>query len=182
MREKENWKIEIEDKELRAYIEKVDRYYRDTKATKSFINKLEPENARAHDLVFSHADVSENNILLRLDDYQKLTIVDFEFGGLDNRAMDLAFFYCFNLRTYKNLGNSPFKTYLEFCLTEEKVEEMLRIYLERFYERYFEAKYIEEGEIIVSMEQFMDEELPIFKEQLRSCLLIAAFSGFTYCY
>ena len=42
------------------------------------------------EIVFSHNDVQENNILLNLENNELITLIDFEYGGWNPIAYDLA--------------------------------------------------------------------------------------------
>lgn len=62
-------------------------------------------------------------------DYEKVVLIDFEFSGMNNRAFDLATFYNECMITYKHQGDLPFKTYYEYALSKESVDEILEMYL-----------------------------------------------------
>lgn len=61
-REKENWKL-VEEPELRAVQEKLDAFWQNLELTREKADTFKAPQGRDWDLVFSHGDIQENNIL-----------------------------------------------------------------------------------------------------------------------
>lgn len=97
---------------------------------------LLPSEDRSHDLVFSHNDFQENNMMIQGGDYSKIVLIDFEFSCMNNRGFDLATYFLESIITYKHLGQLPFKAYYEWAMKSQEVDEMLEIYLQRYYDNH----------------------------------------------
>ncbi len=64
----------------------------DTMVTKynALLEASRPESSREQlDIVFSHNDVQENNILACTEDKTQLSFIDFEYSGINYRGADL---------------------------------------------------------------------------------------------
>ena len=54
---------------------------------KEYFTKLVPRDS---EIVLAHNDAQENNILASLEDNSKITLIDYEYGGWNPMAMDIA--------------------------------------------------------------------------------------------
>ncbi len=89
---------------------------------------------RNQQIVLGHNDVQENNILALLEDSRKIGLIDFEYGGWNPMAYDLANYL--NECTIDNAHPKGVgvKLYLENFPTEEERHHFLSVYLKRYFD------------------------------------------------
>jgi thiamine kinase-like enzyme len=111
------------------------------------------------------------NLLLDTTDYNRVYMIDFELTGLNCRGWDLAyhfFFTTFNMRS----GADVYQMHFDMLSNNAEIEEYLKIYLNRFHDKHY-SKF--EGEKL-SLEAFVEMELPRLMDQFKRCLMY--FLGF----
>ena len=71
-----------------------------------------PKNLREEvDIVFSHNDIQENNIMVWNSDKTKFTLIDFEYSALNYRGFDIASYITETTIDYKHPEKPGFKFY-----------------------------------------------------------------------
>lgn len=81
------------------------------------------------DVVLSHNDAQENNILASLSDLTHTIFIDFEYTSWNPRAMDIAnYFNEVMLDNAHPLGNG-IKDYVENCMSESEQVLLVKEYL-----------------------------------------------------
>ena len=120
-------------------------------------------------IVFCHNDAQENNILMELFNNKHMLIIDYEYGGWNPLAMDMA-----NYLNETMLDNSyPDKNgiawYLDNCMTHEELKCMCSRYLSLYFERYLQsdvkAKFSKSDE-------FLSQYLEQYLKQVYNCALL----------
>jgi len=99
--------------------------------------------------VLSHNDAQENNILVMRDDNEKLTLIDYEYGGWNVFAFDIAnYLNEYMLDNNWSAGNG-IRCYVSNYATAEEREHLCKLMLERYFttqlrgdnfDTYWEAK------------------------------------------
>ena len=87
-------------------------------------------------MVLAHNDAQENNILIQFADARKLLIIDYEYGGWNPMAMDLANYINETMLDNSYPGKNGVAWYLENCMHVEEVECMTKMYLECYYNQF----------------------------------------------
>lgn len=90
---------------------------------------------RDSEIVLSHNDTAEGNILASLTDSTKLTLIDYEYGGWNPIAMDIAHYLnecCIDDAHPMDVG---VKLYLENFPSENERHELIKYYIRNYYER-----------------------------------------------
>ena len=93
---------------------------------KSMLNLPEDQENAIFPIVFAHNDVQELNIMCRHEDNTQIVLIDFEYGGWNPMAMDLA-----NYINETMLDNAYPKTfgkgfYESNAMTKREIEAMAR--------------------------------------------------------
>ena len=119
------------------------------------------------DLVVSHNDIQECNILSMRHHAIDLALIDYEYISLGSREFDLANIFCELI-----VDNSfPFfpniAIYLENCLTQKEFEEYSKQYLELYHENF--------GIPEESKEEYVERELPKFLENLYCSMILDGY-------
>lgn len=125
---------------------------------------------RDSDIVLCHNDTQANNILTSLEDNTHLLLIDFEYAGWNPRAMDLAIY--FNETMLDNaypLANG-IKLYINNFITDKEQDFLISKYLTRYYNKYSD---INKSEITIEM--YLEKELPKLKDEVNKCLVLNNF-------
>ncbi len=106
-------------------------------------------------IVLAHHDAQENNILSSLEDSTKIILIDFEYVGWAPRAMDIAN-YC-NETMLENAYplKNGIKYYLQNFIKESELEFLVRQYLTRYFNLYFEG-----DKSNLDLKTYLSEEVP----------------------
>lgn len=99
---------------------------------KEYFDKLVPRDS---EIVLGHNDGQENNILTLLEDNSKLTLIDYEYGGWNPRAMDLANYLnecCLDNAYPKGVG---IKEYMDNFPSKKEIKTLIRTYLKHDFDR-----------------------------------------------
>lgn len=91
-------------------------------------------------IVFCHNDGQENNILAQLTDNTNLMLIDYEYGGWNPMAMDLANYIneCMLDNAYP--GAQGIGYYHHNCMTKYEIDIMTKTYMKRYFEKYMKAE------------------------------------------
>ena len=103
-----------------------------------------PEEAEASfqfPIVFGHNDAQENNILMNIGDNRNMMVIDYEYGGWNPMAFDLA-----NYLNECMLENAyPLKNginwYTENIMQGNELEGMIKRYMETYFNKYMHLQY-----------------------------------------
>ena len=94
------------------------------------------------DIVFSHNDFQENNVMIWDEDKTRLTLIDFEYSNLNFRGYDIASYVNECFMDYSYPGRPGFKIYqdqleaffLDSSRPDSELETLLTHYLSRYYD------------------------------------------------
>ena len=113
------------------------------------------------DIVLSHNDGQENNILSSLYDPQKIMLIDFEYIGMNPRAFDLAN-YC-NETVIDNAYplRNGIAYYLENFIKDEEQTLLLTEYLKNYYEKFYRGDKSKESE-----NEYIKKEIEILRKEV----------------
>lgn len=127
---------------------------------KEYFSALVPRNQ----IVISHNDSQENNILMDVIDNSKLTLIDYEYAGWNPMAFDLA-----NYLNECSLDNAhPSKAGIALVpndMSQAERADFLSHYLRQHYNR----------NPVCSWEEFISTELPVLDQQVKQCILLNHF-------
>ena len=112
----------------------------------------------AQEVVASHNDILENNIILINNDRNKLYIIDYEYTHLNFRAYDLSLYLLESKFDYTNSDFPFFAYYEEACLTEHNFDYLIEAYLDHYFKNYYSGK--------KQYEEYMNDETPILKDEV----------------
>lgn len=84
---------------------------------RSLKSPFDESHERSQDLVFSHNDFQENNVLINNVDNSTLTLIDFEYSCTNYRGYDIASFVNEQFMDYTEKGAPFFKIHPEEYLT-----------------------------------------------------------------
>jgi choline kinase len=87
-------------------------------------------------VVFCHNDTLENNILINLNDNKKLIMIDYEYGGWNPMAMDLANYLNETMLDNSYPEKSGIAWYLENCMTHEELKKMATSYMSTYFNKF----------------------------------------------
>ena len=118
-------------------------------------------------IVLGHNDAQENNILSSLEDSTQLLIIDFEYIGWCPRGFDLANFICETMLENAYPLKNGIKYYLNNMMNDQEIEFLVKKYLERHYEKYFEGDKAQ-----VTIQDYLRDEVPKFIDEVRHLMLI----------
>ena len=96
--------------------------------------------------------------------YNKVYLIDFEYSQMNYRGADLAALFNEVMITYNHSGEIPFKVYYDWAFTSNELDHVLEIYLKRYHSKFYKGEQ--------SAEDFLKEEIPILREQVRRCILL----------
>lgn len=99
---------------------------------REYFKKLVPRDS---EIVLAHNDAQENNILTSLEDNTKITLIDYEYGGWNPMAMDIANYLneCAIDNAYpKGFG---IKYYPENFPSEFERNSLIKSYLKLYYDQ-----------------------------------------------
>lgn len=175
---KNNWLPKLEHKWQHFYdLLTVDEYKSDFEFVKQEVLnddfKVYFENIayglidNREDLVVTHNDIQECNILSMRDNATELAIIDYEYTSLGPKEFDLANTFC-ELMEDNAYPYFPFiKLYFENCLSMKEFEKYSKYYLGMLYEhRQISDK---------TKEQYIEDELHQFIENLFCCMVINGY-------
>lgn len=91
--------------------------------------KLIPKSSAVFPIVLAHNDAQENNILIHQEDNRRLMLIDYEYGGWNPMAMDLANYVNETMLDNAYPGKNGVAWYEENCMTIEELEKMAARYL-----------------------------------------------------
>lgn len=87
-------------------------------------------------IVLCHNDAQENNILIKHEDNRQLLIIDYEYGGWNPMAMDLANYINETMLDNSYPSKNGIAWYLENCMTHQEVQTMAEAYLTRYFDKH----------------------------------------------
>jgi len=114
--------------------------------------------------VLSHNDVQENNILMSSDDNFLLVLIDYEYGGWNPRAYDIAQFINECVVDLAHPGPTGIKYYYNNFPSGEERDELCRYYCEHWH-----SYYNQESQ---SFEEFWLVRGPKMMRDLEACILL----------
>jgi len=135
---------------------------------KEYFRKLVPRDS---EIVLAHNDAQENNILASLEDNTKITLIDYEYGGWNPMAMDIANYLneCAVDNAYpKGMG---IKYYPCNFPTEFERNLLIKSYLEIHYEKLNEDKTV----TIDDYQRWEKNVFPKFEQEVKQCCLMSSF-------
>ena len=119
------------------------------------------------DLLVSHNDVQECNVLAMRHNASEIAIIDYEYASLGSREFDLANTF-WELMLDNSAPYYPYvKNYTENCLTQKEFEEYSSFYLGLYYDSF--------GTPEESKEDFIKRELPLYLENLYCSMIIDCY-------
>mmetsp|Transcript_31496 Transcript_31496/g.27872 ORF Transcript_31496/g.27872 Transcript_31496/m.27872 type:complete len:244 (+) Transcript_31496:345-1076(+) len=124
-------------------------------------------NNNRENLIVSHNDIQECNILSMRHNAVDLAMIDYEYASLGSREFDLA-----NAFSELMLDNAapyyPFiKLYPENCLTQQEFEDYSKQYLGLYFDNY--------GTPEENREDYIKRELPAYLENLYCSMIIDSY-------
>ncbi|TNV72765.1 hypothetical protein FGO68_gene10596 [Halteria grandinella] len=135
---------------------------------------------RPHDVVFSHNDFQENNVLINNTEQLKLTLIDFEYSGPNYRGYDIASFMNEQFMDYI-IKEAPFfkimpEEYCEYLRDSVKASSIFEEHIESYLRTY--ASLINTP----NPEEFIKNERAIFKDQVYRCILMSHIQWVFWCF
>lgn len=112
-------------------------------ATDDFVKLIhipaeDQENA-TFPLVFCHNDAQENNILMHREDNERLMVIDYEYGGWNPMAMDLANYLNETMLDNSYPCENGITVYLSNCMTDQELRDMSLVYMQRYFSTHMTA-------------------------------------------
>lgn len=97
---------------------------------------LPPVDETTFPIAFCHNDALELNWLMNLQDSSELILIDYEYGGWNPMAMDVANYLNETMLDNAHPGDNGLACYEMNVLTVDEVSSMARAYLSRYYHKY----------------------------------------------
>lgn len=132
-----------------------------------YYNKLVPipdqdQDSAKFPLVFAHNDAQENNILMHRADNANLMVIDYEYGGWNPMAFDLANYVNETMKDNAYPFENGITAYLDNCMLDHEAREMTVCYMKRYYDNHMtdkvKANYADfDAFVAKELDQLMDE-------------------------
>lgn len=133
---------------------------------KEYFTKLVPRDS---EIVLAHNDAQENNILASLEDNSKITLIDYEYGGWNPMAMDIANYLNEFMLDNNHPKGSGIKFYINNFASNYECNSLMKDYLRCYYGDRKNNPTSEDNE------KFVKQHLPQFKREVEACLLLSNF-------
>jgi choline/ethanolamine kinase len=119
---------------------------------------------RDSEIVLSHNDAQENNILASLANATRVIFIDFEYTGWNPRAMDLANYFNETMLDNAYPLENGIKVYLENFISDREQEQVITRYLSHYHKHYYTGK--------DDLEAYVKREMPKVIDEVCKCLLL----------
>jgi len=152
-------------REILTYFDKV--FHSKEKFISEYTSLIPPNQREGLDVVFSHNDFQENNVMVENNDKSKMILIDFEFSMLNFRGFDLGALFNESYIDYIVKSRPAFKFHEElfdFLLQRNEIDHIARHYLKHYHGKFYQGE--------KTSEQFLEEELPILKDQITRAVLL----------
>jgi thiamine kinase-like enzyme len=125
---------------------------------------------RTFPVAFSHNDCLELNWLMNTKDNRNLLLIDYEYGGWNPMAMDLAHYLNETMVDGAQHDGNKITLYEENMLTYDEVSSMARAYLSRYYRKYMPPQV--KDELYPLEDIYVFSTVPRFVNQIYNCALL----------
>eukprot|EP00347_Sterkiella_histriomuscorum_P000878 403374177 len=140
----------------------------------AFIQEYESLFPVQQEIVFTHNDIQENNIMAWNKNKTQFVLIDFEYSSLNFRGYDIASYLNEVSLDYTHPVHPKFRYYLEYFdqLWEEgEVNKYLTYYAKKLFQ--IKCKNEVDFQYKDKQQEFLDQEVPILRDQVLKCMLMS---------
>lgn len=134
-------------------------------------SKLIPQvDEESFPVTFCHNDCLEANFLMNISNNRELIIIDYEYGGWNPMAMDIANYLNETMIDNCYPEKNGIEWYLDNILDTQELTKMATAYLSRYYRQHMPAEV--KNKLYPEEDTFVQGKLQEFISQVYSCALL----------